>query len=334
MPGPRVYETQKTTAPPAHDLDFPPVQNGVDYLNSACFKLGHPTPRNLKYAVLHLQAATEVLLKARLQQEHWSLVFKDPGLATRQRFEVGDFESCTTAAALARLKDIAGVAVDDKSAKSLAILSKWRNAIQHYGLKTQARAVEARAAQVLDFLVAFVHDHLLPALPKSEADELDKQLYIIRSSVRRMQAFSDTRRKRLSSELDDHKPRTVQCPDCSEWALVVGEGWVKLSCRFCHTTWRDPGDLLIYYVLLHGVEPDDVSEVCPNCHQLGLLVGCTLVADAPGDLATLCFGCGEAFNAVATCSGCADRYVPGENDGGVCRRCIEWRSASTTEESR
>lgn len=40
--------------------------------------------RNLKYAVLHLAAGVEVFLKARLQYEHWSLVFAQPGTATRE----------------------------------------------------------------------------------------------------------------------------------------------------------------------------------------------------------------------------------------------------------
>lgn len=38
-------------------------------------------PPNLKYAVLHLQAAAEVLLKVRLMRTYWALVFKEPGTA-------------------------------------------------------------------------------------------------------------------------------------------------------------------------------------------------------------------------------------------------------------
>ncbi|MDJ0466041.1 hypothetical protein [Streptomyces sp. H27-C3] len=56
-------------------VDFPPMQNGIDDLLSATTYLTHgdpPEPRDLKYAILHLQAAVEVLLKARLQREHWS----------------------------------------------------------------------------------------------------------------------------------------------------------------------------------------------------------------------------------------------------------------------
>ncbi|MFI6084718.1 hypothetical protein ACIBBB_27735 [Streptomyces sp. NPDC051217] len=105
-------------AEPAH-VDFPPVENGVDYLRSVVDHLTDadpPTPRALKYAVLHLQAAAEVLLKSRLLHEHWSLVFKEPSAATRKKFEVGDFTSCTTEAAIDRLRNIAGVDVDNKSA--------------------------------------------------------------------------------------------------------------------------------------------------------------------------------------------------------------------------
>ncbi|MFE1384223.1 CHY zinc finger protein [Streptomyces sp. NPDC058740] len=284
--------------PKLREVDFGPVENGVDYLRSVVSHLGwakEPNPRDLKYAVLHLQAAVEVLLKARLQLEHWSLVFKDPGLATRQRFESGDFESCTTTAALARLKEIAGVAVDDKAAKSLAILAKWRNALQHYGLKAQSRAVEARAVQVLDFLLAFVHNQLMPALPEDQARHLDKELTYLRQQVLKVRTYSETRLKRLTGELAEHQARTVKCPQCGEWAVVVGEGWVRLSCRFCHTSWDDPAVLLIYYVLHHQVEPADVSEVCPACDEPGLLAGCTRIAAKPGDDVTLCFSCGTTF---------------------------------------
>lgn len=71
------------------DVDFRPVRNGMDYLLSTVTHLtgGQQPPgdRDLKYAVLHLHAATEVLLKARLVREHWSLVFSDPGKATKAK---------------------------------------------------------------------------------------------------------------------------------------------------------------------------------------------------------------------------------------------------------
>ncbi|XXZ47501.1 hypothetical protein AAGT00_00695 (plasmid) [Streptomyces cavourensis] len=134
----------------------------VDHLTEA----DPPTPRALKYAVLHLQAAAEVLLKARLQRAHWSLVFADPGTATRKNYESGKFTSCTTEAAIDRLRNIAGVEIDIKSAAALKKLAETRNSLQHYGLTWPARAVEARAAEVLDFLMTFVHSELTPPPPQ------------------------------------------------------------------------------------------------------------------------------------------------------------------------
>jgi hypothetical protein len=51
---------------PLKKINFPPIQNGFDYLMSTVEHLRErPTARDLKYAVLHLQAAVEVLLKVR-----------------------------------------------------------------------------------------------------------------------------------------------------------------------------------------------------------------------------------------------------------------------------
>ena len=68
------------------DVSYTSVSNGMDYLVSVFQHLTEgekpPGARDLKYTVLHLQAATEVLLKARLAQEHFSLIFQNPAEAT------------------------------------------------------------------------------------------------------------------------------------------------------------------------------------------------------------------------------------------------------------
>ncbi|MFD5074512.1 hypothetical protein [Streptomyces sp. NPDC058371] len=64
----RSQEPGRAAGEPGGGVDFPPVENGLDYLLSVVEHLARPpqdmTPRHLKYAVLHLQAATEVLLKS------------------------------------------------------------------------------------------------------------------------------------------------------------------------------------------------------------------------------------------------------------------------------
>ncbi|WP_326698253.1 hypothetical protein OG909_13425 [Streptomyces sp. NBC_01754] len=81
---------------PRPNVPHTPVTNGMDYLVSVFQHLTEgekpPGARDLKYTVLHLQAATEVLLKARLVREYFSLIFADPTKATHDAWQKGDFK--------------------------------------------------------------------------------------------------------------------------------------------------------------------------------------------------------------------------------------------------
>jgi hypothetical protein len=305
-------------------VNFPPVQNGVDYLHSVAdhLRTDQPSPRDLKYAVLHLQAAAEVLLKARLQREHWSLVFKDPGLATRKRFEVGDFDSCTTTGAIARLKDIAGVTVSDKSSKSLAILSKWRNALQHYGLTANARAVETRAAQVLDFLTAFVHEELVPALDEEEANSIDSSLEDVSAKILTIKSLIDTRLGRLAEELKDVRDLTLRCSECDEWAVVIGKGNNLVDCQFCHVAFSGPAEAMRFWALAHS-EHDFAVDLgsCPDCGGETLALNGVRVLADPEEDRILCGSCGSRFETISICESCTSPYSPSEEDLGICDDC-------------
>jgi hypothetical protein len=90
-----------------------------------------PDQRDLKYAILHLQAATEVLLKVRLMREHWSLVFRNADQATQSALSSGDFQSVGLKETLTRLKGIAGVDPSPKHREGFLRLSDERNKLQH-----------------------------------------------------------------------------------------------------------------------------------------------------------------------------------------------------------
>ncbi|WP_166028973.1 hypothetical protein [Streptomyces chilikensis] len=280
-----------------HAVDFPPLENGVDYILSVAEYLTAqqpPTPRNLKYAVLHLQAAAEVLLKARLQLEHWILVFKEPGSASRQKFEEGDFESCNTTVTIARLRQIADVEIDEKSIKAIDVLAKSRNALQHFGLSTPARAIEARAAQVLDFLISFVYDQLLPELPGAEVDKVVGDLDAATKKLRTIRSFIDARLKRLTGKLKNVRHRTLKCPECDQWGLVAGDSDELYECHFCHFLYGSPLLALDMWVATQRTSGEDIKlKACPDCNRKALLDNCARVNEAPQERRTLCFYCGQ-----------------------------------------
>lgn len=62
-------------------VNFPPVLNGLDFLESTVDLLavkGDVPSRNLKYAVVHLASTAETLFKARLAMKKPALVWAKP----------------------------------------------------------------------------------------------------------------------------------------------------------------------------------------------------------------------------------------------------------------
>ena len=71
------------------------LENTMDFLLEAVEQLSdpNPTPRHIKYAIVHLSNAIELLLKQRLYTEHWTLIFFDVNKASKRALASGDFKS-------------------------------------------------------------------------------------------------------------------------------------------------------------------------------------------------------------------------------------------------
>ncbi|MFD4481481.1 hypothetical protein ACFWPU_35950 [Streptomyces sp. NPDC058471] len=306
---------------PGSDVDFPPIANGLDYLLSVITSLADDeervSARDLKYAVLHLQAAAEVLLKYRLQQEHWTLVFADPGKARREELADGSLTSCTPAQTVDRLRHVVGLPVGDRDAAALTKLAKTRNALQHYGLTDRARAVEARTAEVLDFLVRFLDEQLLPALGDEDRQRTTEDMRTIRDGLSRIQGFVTRRLQRLRAKLETCRHRTLACPNCDQWALVVADDTDDASkCWFCTSRF----DTLTYVTYVDTIA---TYRGCPGCDNRTLVCG-ALTAASPDVPVDLCFSCGETFPTLRRCLRCT-RLLPPHSSEEVCAACqIDW----------
>ncbi|MFF7899682.1 hypothetical protein ACIP4X_29650 [Streptomyces sp. NPDC088817] len=298
-------------------MAFPPVLNGLDYLDSVVSHLSddeepdsrdsRPTPRDLKYAVLHLQAATEVLLKARLQQEHWTLVVKDPGRASHQKFTSGDFLSCGIDETLERLRNIVGLELNAQQLEAVRKLGKTRNALQHYGLSQSAHAVEAQAAAVLDFLLTFINVHLRPHVPPAEQALVDAAMEGIRHRLHTITRLIATRMTGLRETLDACAETTVHCPECGMAALVAG---APISCRFCYRQWPDgeaAAEDYVWATMVRNVTQDPHDNEtppirwCPACSAPALVEATCPLTEAPEYAIHLCLGCAAVFDRLAYC---------------------------------
>ncbi|MFI9730896.1 hypothetical protein [Streptomyces sp. NPDC052092] len=306
----------------------------MDYLDRAVTELTEgstpPDERALKYAVLHLQAATEVLLKARLVGEHWSLVFKQLPKADFEAFKQGDFESCSIAETIERLIRIAQVSVSQDARGAISALTQDRNRLTHYGHTGSSFLVEARAARVLSFLLEFISGELRPMLwgqlqraisanwdkgkPVSpqmaydlfdlpavkdvhhEVVAIDDTLRELRLKLGRVEKLVDERMKALSSELAPLTHRTIHCPECRQVAFVVNEVEITepVTCRFCLLSYDRPeAAALEYYWRVVGEGNGAVAD-CPACERDCLVLGVVTAEDLSEDIG-LCFNCSSTF---------------------------------------
>ncbi|WP_411090428.1 hypothetical protein [Streptomyces sp. 049-1] len=307
----------------------------MDYLDRAVAGLTEgatpPSERDLKYAVLHLQAATEVLLKARLIGEHWSLAFRKINDADLEKFKRGDFESCNTDETIDRLSKIAQVEVSTKAREAITKLAKDRNALMHYGHTGSAYVVEARAAQVLDFLLGFINDELRPMLDgefkkhfhsgwdgkksltpakvyqKLESLELkgvhrelqavDETMAELRLKLGRIEKLVDKRMKDLAGGLNSVRHRTVHCPDCRQMALVLGEDQgvnEPVACRFCLLEVHNPEVAAIDYIWRVTGEDNGQLNNCPVCKLDSLVLGAVTAEDEHEEIG-ICFNCNATY---------------------------------------
>ncbi|CCO50370.1 hypothetical protein VIBNISOn1_p0207 [Vibrio nigripulchritudo SOn1] len=103
------------------------VNNALDFLGQSIAEL----QQKPKYSVIHFHAAIELVLKARLMSEHWSLVVSPKKQADWQEFTQGKFVSVTLEEAATRLEKVAQSGLGDKQLKLFRAVTKHRNQMVH-----------------------------------------------------------------------------------------------------------------------------------------------------------------------------------------------------------
>lgn len=104
------------------------VMNAIYFLNSSVSNLD-ASPRA---AIIELYTAIELIFKARLMKEHWSLVITKPESANLTKFENGDFKSVYLSESEQRLKNICNESFKTEAMNNFKALGEHRNQIVHF----------------------------------------------------------------------------------------------------------------------------------------------------------------------------------------------------------
>ena len=305
------------------DLGFTLLENGIDFLEKAVEELrGDPTARNLKYAVLHLNAGVALLLKERLRQLDWSQLFRDPVTADEHLLETGDFVSVGLWDLIERL-DASGVEISYTTRRTLRRLSKLRNRIEHFKVADSTESVSAVAARALAYALDFIGSEIEPV---GIEEPVAVNLAAIRDGLREIDAFVEERRVSTNQELGGYEA-VLDCYRCGEDFFAIGDGGV---CFFCGYRTDAAEGAAEYALLVLGSTPYDVTKggdwavgPCPECGGETLVDTGAVGAETPA-LRWACFQCGNAWadGRLQTCGSCGSLY---SGTMYVCDDCFEYK---------
>ncbi|MFT4256149.1 MAG: hypothetical protein QM599_04210 [Pseudoxanthomonas sp.] len=227
------------------------TRNAFDFLKRGIAEFdGAP-----KYSVIHFCAAVEMLLKARLMQEHWSLIVSRPDKANLGKFIEGDFVSVTLEDTRIRLRDVAGEDIDDAAYNSFKELAKHRNKMVHFFHPQADGDDQAREKIVAEQCRSWFHLHRLLNRWDACFHEFMREVAKADRAMKGHRKYLSAKFKAIKPELDAARKAGNKPKACN-------------ACGFKSAISNEVDDLIS---LLNCVVCDhrevQVEIECPHCHR-------------------------------------------------------------------
>ncbi len=193
------------------------MDNAIDFLNQSIRDLR----KKPKYSVIHFHAAIELILKARLMKEHWSLVVsprKDPDL---NDFISGNFVSVSLDDSITRINKIIPPGLSSQQADAFKSITKHRNRMVHFFHTSESEQEQAgKIREIVKLqMTAWYFLHILMLKQwvntyrpwRAKIKSLDKKL---RNHLFYLQAIFDDVKPRISEGKKQGWTYT-QCTSCA-----------------------------------------------------------------------------------------------------------------------
>ena len=130
----------------------------------------------MKHIILNLANCLELLVKYKLEQEHWTLIFSDLNKAKYSNYLIGDFISVDVKSGILRLKNICEM--EYIFTNSIHIY-QYRNRLMHYTLNGTFEQIIKDVVGAMQEIAEFVEKEVIPDLPQ-EAQKDFQDSFIVR----------------------------------------------------------------------------------------------------------------------------------------------------------
>ena len=282
------------------------LENSLDFMLSAAEYAEQDNSRSWKYAALHLADGMELLVKARLEREHWSLLFSQVDKASKDKLAQGDFVSVDFDTACSRLEQIGGVAIAKSDRKHLDDIRRLRNQIRHHTAVVDPSRVKSLLFKCMSFCIDFCREEVMSEVI---VEDIEEQLNEIHIHLSKHQEFVHERLTVIAPELEH--ATTWECPQCWQETLIIDAG--EVTCKFCGYE-VDP-------TVIAARHSEGELENCPECGSEATFAFILYNNDDGG---WMCFSCGEGGGEYDHCSSCGNLFSSIEDDV-MCRDCWSWR---------
>ena len=317
------------------------VDNGLDFLHKAIDELKDRP----KFSIIHFYSAVELFLKARLMEEHWSLVISQRHDLDWNKFISGDFISVSLGDAALRLRKVVRSQLTQAEFNSFDEIRQHRNKVVHFF--HNAHYNKENTKQVTDIVIQqltawyFLHSLLTKRWGdvfgkwSSKLSEIDNKFRSLHPYLKVVfnQIKSNIKKRKQAGELFQ------KCPSCfyesqhheSEEKIVyhatclvceLSEKALRIECPSCDhgvtfvnggfgkceqcKTSFEPDDLVD--VLIHPRAAYEVSKDGDDSWDLGNCSDCEghhTVVRVEDD-SYLCTGCFLELDSLQRCGWCAE----------------------------
>jgi len=204
------------------------VTNGFDFFVRSV----HELAKEQKFSIAHFATGIELLLKARLFHEHWTLIASEPHNCAWTSVKDGTVRTLQASDLCAAITSTTGTPLNHEKA-AFDLVFKHRNRVLHWAPNGDL------AATVAEQCLAWHHLRALLTGPwkeffepfKKRIDEVEKLLLAHRQYL---QVRFDHHEKKLNGM--EKAGRLLTCPSCSFRAGVAAEGAervVSFECLVC-----------------------------------------------------------------------------------------------------
>lgn len=294
-------------APSAETL----ARHGLDFIESSVQRLSaDDSEQQSREAVVILAVGIELVLKARLLSEHWSLVFKDINTARESNLMDGTLQSAGPEECLNRIRHICEDKVTPATESRFKDFWRFRNRIVHFvDHKISIDSLRSRAYLVLSELVD------LTARPHFVPPELAPSLEGLRIALLSLASYVEVRGKEIKDLLRESGDASFCCTTCGQRAIVMREE--RSVCLFCRVDYSHYAEVAeLHLEREHGYTWRDPRAASAIAHCLACEAWGDVVLERQGSGVMRCLQC----------------WTTTDQSGLLrCLSCEHWYAAATAE---